>query len=65
MANQDVRYYLNGMSFEIENDVLKTVSTDGHRLAIAQKNTISFTQYATSGYCASQRSAGDNAPSCS
>lgn len=37
MANQDVRYYLNGMSFEIEDDVLKTVSTDGHRLAIAQK----------------------------
>lgn len=37
MANQDVRYYLNGMSLEIENDVVKTVATDGHRLALAQK----------------------------
>ncbi|WP_105201194.1 DNA polymerase III subunit beta [Pseudoalteromonas sp. T1lg10] len=37
MANQDVRYYLNGMSFEVENDEIKTVATDGHRLAIAQK----------------------------
>ncbi len=38
MANQDVRYYLNGMSLEIENDVVKTVATDGHRLALAQKH---------------------------
>lgn len=35
MANQDVRYYLNGMSLEIENDLLRTVSTDGHRLALS------------------------------
>lgn len=34
MANQDVRYYLNGMLFETENGSLKTVATDGHRLAI-------------------------------
>lgn len=34
MANQDVRYYLNGMLFEIENGLLKTVATDGHRLAV-------------------------------
>jgi DNA polymerase III subunit beta len=37
MANQDVRYYLNGMSFEVDNSVIKTVATDGHRLAIAHK----------------------------
>lgn len=37
MANQDVRYYLNGMSFEVDNTDIKTVATDGHRLAIAQK----------------------------
>ncbi len=37
MANQDVRYYLNGMSFEIDNAEIKTVATDGHRLALAQK----------------------------
>jgi DNA polymerase-3 subunit beta len=35
MANQDVRYYLNGMSFEIENSTVRTVSTDGHRLALS------------------------------
>ena len=35
MANQDVRYYLNGMSLEIENTILRTVSTDGHRLAVS------------------------------
>ena len=34
MANQDVRYYLNGMLFDISNDALATVSTDGHRLAL-------------------------------
>lgn len=34
MANQDVRYYLNGMLFEIEDGQLKTVATDGHRLAL-------------------------------
>lgn len=37
MANQDVRYYLNGMSFEVDNTEIKTVATDGHRLALAQK----------------------------
>ncbi|KMV74338.1 MULTISPECIES: DNA polymerase III subunit beta [Erwiniaceae] len=34
MAHQDVRYYLNGMLFETEGDELRTVSTDGHRLAV-------------------------------
>lgn len=33
MAQQDVRYYLNGMYFETEGNVLRTVSTDGHRLS--------------------------------
>jgi DNA polymerase III subunit beta len=36
MAQQDVRYYLNGMLFEIEGDKLRTVATDGHRLALAE-----------------------------
>jgi DNA polymerase-3 subunit beta len=35
MASQDVRYYLNGMLFETEGNVLRTVATDGHRLAVA------------------------------
>ncbi|VFP78457.1 Beta sliding clamp [Candidatus Erwinia haradaeae] len=34
MAHQDVRYYLNGMLFETSGEILRTVSTDGHRLAI-------------------------------
>jgi DNA polymerase-3 subunit beta len=34
MAQQDVRYYLNGMLFEISPDYLRVVSTDGHRLAL-------------------------------
>lgn len=34
MANQDVRYYLNGMLFEIRNKELLTVATDGHRMAL-------------------------------
>ena len=36
MANQDVRYYLNGMLLEIENNKLLSVSTDGHRLAVSE-----------------------------
>jgi len=44
MANQDVRYYLNGMYFEITQDSLRSVATDGHRLAssfinLSQSNT--------------------------
>ncbi len=37
MANQDVRYYLNGLLLEInkENKIL-AVSTDGHRLAVSE-----------------------------
>lgn len=35
MANQDVRYYLNGMLFEVNDNQLRTVATDGHRLAMA------------------------------
>ena len=34
MAQQDVRYYLNGMLWELEEDKLRVVATDGHRLAM-------------------------------
>jgi DNA polymerase-3 subunit beta len=34
MAQQDVRYYLNGMFFEGRPGLLRTVATDGHRLAL-------------------------------
>ncbi|MEH6470401.1 MAG: DNA polymerase III subunit beta [Halopseudomonas sp.] len=33
MAQQDVRYYLNGMLLELTASQLRTVATDGHRLA--------------------------------
>lgn len=36
MANQDVRYYLNGMMVELSADSVKTVATDGHRLAFSE-----------------------------
>lgn len=36
MAQQDVRYYLNGMSFETEPNIIRTVATDGHRLALCR-----------------------------
>ncbi len=35
MAHQDVRYYLNGMLFELWETQLRVVATDGHRLAMA------------------------------
>lgn len=34
MAQQDVRYYLNGMLWELKDQQLKVVATDGHRLAL-------------------------------
>jgi DNA polymerase-3 subunit beta len=36
MAQQDVRYYLNGMLLETDGKVLRTVATDGHRLALCE-----------------------------
>ena len=34
MAQQDVRYYLNGMLWELEAKKIRVVATDGHRLAM-------------------------------
>jgi len=34
MAQQDVRYYLNGMLWEVTTNQLRAVATDGHRLAL-------------------------------
>ncbi|MCH8943438.1 MAG: DNA polymerase III subunit beta [Proteobacteria bacterium] len=36
MAQQDVRYYLNGMLLETSGQHLRAVATDGHRLALCQ-----------------------------
>ena len=34
MAQQDVRYFLNGMLLEVSDEHLRAVATDGHRLAM-------------------------------
>jgi DNA polymerase-3 subunit beta len=36
MAQQDVRYYLNGMLLETEATALRAIATDGHRLALCE-----------------------------
>lgn len=36
MANQDVRYYLNGMLFELEGTTIRAIATDGHRMAVSE-----------------------------
>ena len=35
MAQQDVRYYLNGILMELSGQEIKLVATDGHRLALS------------------------------
>ncbi|MBU3068670.1 DNA polymerase III subunit beta [Aestuariicella sp. G3-2] len=37
MAQQDVRYYLNGMLWEVKEGQLRAVATDGHRLAMCTR----------------------------
>lgn len=39
MAQQDVRYYLNGLLFETSDKHLRAVATDGHRLALCDLET--------------------------
>jgi len=39
MAQQDVRYYLNGLLLEVDSGHVRTVATDGHRLAMAHLDT--------------------------
>lgn len=45
MANQDIRYYLNGLLLHISNSKLKLVASDGHRLSIYEDNIGSATGY--------------------
>jgi len=41
MAQQDVRYYLNGMLLETDGKMLRSVATDGHRLALCEMDLAS------------------------
>lgn len=43
MAQQDVRYYLNGLLLELGKDSLRAVATDGHRLASKEIKGIKIT----------------------
>ncbi|MEQ1559270.1 MAG: DNA polymerase III subunit beta [Methyloglobulus sp.] len=45
MANQDVRYYLNGLLLNISNNKFKLVSSDGHRLSIFEDDLVQPTGY--------------------
>ncbi len=36
MAQQDVRYYLNGLLLEVDGKTLRGVATDGHRLGLCE-----------------------------
>lgn len=36
MAQQDVRYYLNGLLLDLREQALRCVATDGHRLALVE-----------------------------
>ena len=38
MAQQDVRYYLNGLLLEISKNKIKSVGTDGHRMGVSEVN---------------------------
>ncbi|MEO5703337.1 MAG: DNA polymerase III subunit beta [Gammaproteobacteria bacterium] len=38
MAQQDVRYYLNGLMLELGDGKITAVATDGHRLALCEAN---------------------------
>ena len=46
MAQQDVRYYLNGMLLETEGKSLRAVATDGHRLALCETELATQTKTA-------------------
>jgi DNA polymerase-3 subunit beta len=40
MAQQDVRYYLNGLLLEVGDNVVKCVATDGHRLSYCEQDAV-------------------------
>jgi len=44
MAQQDIRYYLNGLLLVLEPGIIKAVATDGHRLSLAAMQDPSIQQ---------------------
>lgn len=45
MGHQDARYYLNGMCFEIKDNIIRFVTTDGHRLAVCSVSIHTSVRY--------------------
>lgn len=45
MAQQDVRYYLNGLLLEMSENFVRTVATDGHRLAMSTLDKRGLSQH--------------------
>ena len=46
MAQQDIRYYLNGILLVVDGNFLKLIATDGHRLAFTSiKTDITYTKH--------------------
>jgi DNA polymerase-3 subunit beta len=68
MAQQDVRYYLNGMLLEIDGQLLRAVATDGHRLALCEGVLAAAAQFSQQvivprkGVLELQRILGDGGP---
>ena len=46
MAQQDVRYYLNGLLLDLREHSLRCVATDGHRLALGETPLVPRRQHA-------------------
>ena len=44
MAQQDIRYYLNGLLMMVAGNALRMVATDGHRLAFAEASSKASTR---------------------
>ena len=61
MAQQDVRYYLNGLLFSLADRRLRCVATDGHRLALCETALEAAVQ-TTPDHRAAQGRAGTAAP---
>ena len=58
MAQQDVRYYLNGTLLETHGKTLRAVATDGHRLSLCEAELGDAVSSAAAGDRAAQGRAG-------
>jgi DNA polymerase-3 subunit beta len=62
MAQQDVRYYLNGLLFDLRDGTLRCVATDGHRLALCEANAGRRQRQQAPDHRPAQGRAGTSAP---